>query len=195
MGKYLILLSILAIPTGIWALLFHLLLKSQRDRAAARGESPRLRGEIIGWCTCYLVGFALFWTLATAMAGHVGHSKISSARSNAKMVYQTLRTWQEQHPGEALHAFNGSTADPAAKGSPEALVQEYLGSNWSDFYYAVTIDNRGDPEAVYWSMRPITEDEMHPFDLQEQRDRYMSPFIRDDEIVGSWTVYDNRKPH
>lgn len=194
MGKYLILLPILAIPTGIWALLFHLSLKSQRDRAAARGERSRLRGEIIGWCTCYLVGFALFWTLATAMAEYVGHSKITAARSNAKMVCQTLRTWQEQHPGESLHAFNGSTADPAANGSPESLVQEYLGK-LGDFYYAVTLDDRGDPEVAYWSMRPITEDEMHPFDLQEQRDRYMSPFIRDDEIVGSWTAYDNRKLH
>lgn len=193
MGKYLVLLSILAIPTGIWALLFHLSLKSQRDCAAARGEHPRLRGEIIGWCTCYLIGFAMFWTMATAMAEHVGHSKVSAARTNAKMVYQTLRTWQEQHPGEALHAFNGSTADPAAKDSPESLVQEYFGK-WGDFYYAVTIDDRGDPESVYWSKRPITADEMHPFDLQEQRNIYMSPFIRDDEIVGSWTVYDNRKP-
>ena len=194
MEKYLFLLPLLAIPTGIWALLFHLSLKSQRDRAAARGETPRLRGEIIGWCTFYFVGFVLFWTLATAMAEHIGHSKISAARSNAKMVYQTLRTWQEQHPGETLHAINDSTADPAAKGSPEALVQEYLVKS-ADFHYAVTLDDNGNPEAVYWSKRPITADEMHPFDLQEQLDRYMSPFVRDDEIVGSWTVYDNRMQH
>lgn len=183
MEKYLLFLAINAIPTLIWALLFHFALKSEREWAERNDAKPRIKMEAAVWLTVFVIGQGIFWILVISLVEFVGKSKVSSARSNAKSVYDIAAVYHEEFPDVPLHTVNTSTDAPAAKGSLEERMQDWLPGH---YYYAVVMSESGEPQYAYWSLRPIEESEMQPFDQETQLHIYMSPFIPDEEIVGSF---------
>ena len=111
-------------------------------------------------------GFTLIELIVPSMIGYVGQSKLSTANSNAKLVYTNTATYStncevagtpmddDDTLGVTLLKWDGDTAPTYQKNGDDLAnaLKALMGSSAdSAGYCKVTISSAGTPTAAYWA--------------------------------------------
>lgn len=152
-----------------------------RADAALRENKSRLL-----WASFALWFVVCCWMLFCAMFKYTANSKANAFNNNAKSIYHAASAYQEDLEKEGkdwrLKTTIVGQGEIGAEGSLSAGIHLYF-TDAERLWYAVVCDSDGNITAVYCSRSELTESDLHPQSLDEQRALYSKPF-HSDEVIG-----------
>lgn len=117
--------------------------------------------------------------LLESMLGFVANARVSTMNSNARYVYQTATQWQQEQDEcnlpFALQTQIINCSVPAEEGSFAAYLQDMTSLQE---YCAIVCDEDGKVQYALYAKIPITENQLTPMTLEEQRRIESSLFTR-----------------
>ena len=179
----------------IWAGICVLTILYKSHQAERHDQRYTAGGTILGFAVTGVIGQVLYWIAAAMILKGVASSTVMMLQSKAQSVYSAAQEYTAQPGHDTITSVSGSNLNSYeyAYDSMEAAIIRSFSFEQKPYWFVVTVDGNGNVLSAYFAYHEPKKGELKPANTEEQEKLLMNPLYSENDLVGSWTVSDQKR--